>query len=212
MAHDVGIVSGIALCMASLKMVKVLPGIPFASGHKGFLLIPLYVLASRMTHSRWGGTAAGTIMGTIDFLQAGGRFGVLKIFRHMAPGVIIDLAQPIMRRLPQSAFTYCVVGVVAAAASTITDFVVVLLLGARAEIYIFPVVRLLPNLLAGFLSGFVTIFLLRAFESFSPELENNLEAHCATAAEGSIDGFAHENCGAHATLDPGIFPERVKDY
>lgn len=163
MAHDVSIVSGIALCMASLKILKFLPGVPFASGHKGLLLIPLYVLSSRMTYSRWGGTAAGAIMGVIGFLQGDGRFGVLEIFKHLAPGVVIDLADPLMRRLPQWAISYCLLGLVAAAARTMTEFIVVLFLGARAEIFIFPAARLLPNLVAGFLSGFVTIFILRAF-------------------------------------------------
>jgi hypothetical protein len=165
MAHDVAIVSGIALCMASLKILKFLPGLPFASGHKGLLLIPLYILASRLTYSRWGGTAAGAIMGVVGFLQGDGRFGFLEILKHLAPGVLIDLADPLMRRLPQRALVYCVLGVAAAAARTITEFIVVLLLGARAEVYLFPAARLLPNLLAGFLSGFVTVFILRAFKA-----------------------------------------------
>ena len=65
LVHDIGIVTGIALCMASVKVLKLLPGLPFAPGHKALLLFPLYVLASRLTHSRWGGTAAGSIMGVI---------------------------------------------------------------------------------------------------------------------------------------------------
>jgi len=62
MAHDVAVVSGIALTMATLKMFKILPGIPFASGHKALLLFPLYILASRLTYSRWGATAAGAVL------------------------------------------------------------------------------------------------------------------------------------------------------
>jgi hypothetical protein len=42
------------------------------------------------------------------------------------------------------------------------------LLGARAEVYLFPAAVLVPNLRAGFLSGFVTLFVLRAFAG-SPE-------------------------------------------
>jgi len=70
MAHDVATVSGIALTMATLKIFRLLPGIPFASGHKVILLFPLYVLASRLTYSRWGATAAGSVMGVIGFLPA----------------------------------------------------------------------------------------------------------------------------------------------
>ncbi len=165
LAHDVAVVTGVALCMASLKVVKVLPGLPFASGHKTFLLFPLYVLAARLTHSRWGGTAAGSIMGVIGFLQGDGRFGVLEMFKHIAPGLVIDLGEPLARRLPPCALGYFVLGFAAAIARTATELLLVLLLGARAEIYLFTVARLVPNLLAGTLSGFVTIVVLRLFAS-----------------------------------------------
>ena len=163
LAHDVAVVTGIALAMASLKMVKLLPGVPFASGHKVLFLFPLYVLAARLTHSRWGATAAGSIMGVIAFLQGDGRFGVLEILKHVAPGLVIDLADPFVRRLPAWVLGYSILGLAAAVARTATEFAVVFLLGSRAEVYIFPTARLVPNLLAGFLSGFVTMFVLRAF-------------------------------------------------
>ena len=147
--------------MASLKMLKILPGLPFASGHKTFLLFPLYVLAARLTQSRWGATAAGSIMGIIGFLQGDGRFGVLEILKHVAPGFVIDIGEPLVRRWPPWALGYCVLGFFAAIARTATEFVVVLLLGARAEIYLFPAVKLVPNLIAGVLSGFASVFLLR---------------------------------------------------
>jgi hypothetical protein len=163
LAHDIGIVTGLALCMASVKVLKILPGVPFASGHKALLLFPLYILAFRLTYSRWGGTAAGSIMGVIGFLQGDGRFGVLEILKHVAPGLVIDLAEPLVRRLPTWALGYCLLGLAAAVARISADLVLVLLLGARAEVYLFPAAMLVPNLLAGFLSGFVTMFVLRAF-------------------------------------------------
>src|SRR5262249_9085727 len=135
--HDIGVVTGIALCMASVKVVKLLPGLPFAPGHKALLLFPLYVLASRLTHSRWGATAAGSIMGVIGFLQGDGRFGILEIFRHVAPGLVIDLAGPLVRRLPAWALGYCFLGLAAAAGRVTTELILVLLLGARAEVYLF---------------------------------------------------------------------------
>jgi hypothetical protein len=176
LAHDVAIVSGIALCMASFKMLKFLPGLPFASGHKALLLFPLYVLAARLTYSRWGATAAGTIMGVIGFLQGDGRFGVLEVLKHVAPGLVIDLADPLVRRLPVWALGYCLLGLVAAVARTSTEFVMVLLLGARAEIYAFPAVKLVPNLLAGFLSGFVTMFVLRVIARKAPTEKKSAES------------------------------------
>jgi len=164
LARDVAVVTGIALCMASLKFIKILPGIPFASGYKLVLLFPLYILAARLTRSRWGATAVGSIMGVIGFLQGDGRLGLLEVLKHITPGIVIDLCDPLARRLPRWAFGYCLLGLVAAIARTTTEFALVLLLGARAEVYIFPAAKLIPNLLAGFLSGFVTMVVLRPFE------------------------------------------------
>jgi hypothetical protein len=44
LAHDVALIAGVALAMASLKMVKLLPGVPFAPGIKTVLLFPLYMV------------------------------------------------------------------------------------------------------------------------------------------------------------------------
>lgn len=167
-AHDVAVVTGVALCMSSIKMLKFLPGLPFASGHKTLVIFPLYVLASRLTHSRWGGTAAGSIMGIIGFLQGDGRFGVLEVPKHIAPGIVIDLAEPLVRRWPGWTLGYCFLGLLAGIARTATELLVVVALGARAEIYLFVGARLVPNILFGFLSGFSTVFVLRALAPSRP--------------------------------------------
>jgi hypothetical protein len=197
MAHDVAIVSGLALTMATLKMFRVLPGIPFASGHKALLLFPLYILASRLTYSRWGATAAGAVMGVIGFLQGDGRFGILEMLKHLAPGVVIDLAQPWISRLPGRALGYCLLGLAAAVARTATEFSLVAMLGARAEIYIFPMAKLVPNLVAGFLSGFTTLFVLRAFDHSMPRREDSLAEPDSPIGDASGDrGEIHGKPGA----------------
>lgn len=212
--HDVPIVAGIALCMASFKMLKVLPGLPFASGHKTFLLFPLYVLAARLTHSRWGATAVGSIMGVIGFVQGDGRFGILEIFKHIAPGIVIDLSEPFVRRFPSWAFGYCLLGLAAAIARTATELLLVLLLGARAEIYIFPAAKLIPNLLAGLLSGFVTVFVLRAFASAK---DVRAEVTIVTEIQPASDvGDVAASKGSDRTADakPGLLigPSAVQEH
>jgi hypothetical protein len=193
LAHDVAVVSGLALCMASFKMLKFLPGLPFASGHKALLLFPLYVLAARLTHSRWGATAAGSTMGVIGFLQGDGRFGVLEILKHVGPGVVIDLADPLVRRLPNWALGYFFMGLLAAVARTATEFALVFMLGARAEVYIFPAARLVPNLLAGFLSGFITIFLLRAFGLSEQPKDADRDARARMTEDDGSEGAAQNS-------------------
>jgi hypothetical protein len=117
-------------------------------------------------------------MGVIGFLQGDGRFGILEILKHVAPGLVIDLLLPLVRGLPAWSLGYCFLGLAAAAGRITTELVLVLLLGARAEVYLFPAAVLVPNLLAGFLSGFVTIFVLRAFVYSADETNNdrNFEA------------------------------------
>ena len=185
-AHDVAVVTGVALCMSSIKMLKFLPGVPLASGHKTLALFPLYVLASRLTHSRWGGTSAGSIMGLIGLLQGDGRFGILETLKHVAPGVVIDLTEPLVRRWPSWALGYCFVGLLAGIARSATELLVIFALGARGEIYFFVAARLVPNLVFGFLSGFVTSFVMRALPL------SNLSGNKPPAAgqrhtDGSVD-------------------------
>lgn len=202
LAHDVAVITGIALCMASLKMLKILPGLPFASGHKTFLLFPLYVLAARLTQSRWGATAAGSIMGVIGFLQGDGRFGVLEIFKHVAPGLVIDIGEPLVRRWPPWALGYCVLGFFAAIARTATEFVVVLLLGARAEIYLFPAVKLVPNLIAGVLSGFVSVIVLRVVAESSSKASGEAAVPPDGNELGQRPAGEHQPGEGNAALTP----------
>jgi hypothetical protein len=184
LAQDVAVVTGVALVMVSLKVVKLLPGVPFAPGLKSVVLFPLYVLAAQLTRSGWGATAAGSIMGVIAFLTGDGRYGVLDVFQHITPGLMIDLSMPMVRRLPPSTLVFCLLGFVAALARTSTELLVVLLLGARTEIYLFPAVKLVPNVIAGTMSGFVTAYVVRAFrvEAPAPDTAGSAEAPAAGAS------------------------------
>src|SRR5260370_25875134 len=120
-------------------------------------------------------------MGVIALLQWGGGFGVLEILKHVTPGLVIDLADPFVRRLPAWALGYSILGLAAAVARTTTEFAVVFLLGSRAEVYIFPAATLIPNLLAGFLSGFVTMFVLRAVGPSSRSQAGDAETQTVAA-------------------------------
>src|SRR5262249_53333536 len=142
--------------------VKILPGIPFFSGFKTLLLFPLYILAADLTHSRWGGTVCGTVMGLVGFMQGDGRYGVMEILKHTVPGFVVDLTWPVLRRL-RSPFVLCALGLVLAIARTSTEFLTVLLLRPRDEVLLFPFFKLIPNVIAGTLSGGVTYFVLAAF-------------------------------------------------
>jgi hypothetical protein len=47
--QDIAVISGVSLTMLSVKVLKLLPGFPFAPGHKGMILLPLYVVAGLLT-------------------------------------------------------------------------------------------------------------------------------------------------------------------
>jgi hypothetical protein len=155
-AHDVAVIGGVATVMMTLKIAKFMPGVAVFPGYKVIFYFPLYILAACLTRSRFGATLAGTIMGVIGFLNGDGRYGVLELAKHIAPGLLIDLAWPVLRRLPRRVWIFCALGLIAAVARTSTEFVIVLAIDAGPELYAFPVTKLLPNLVAGLLSGFVT--------------------------------------------------------
>jgi hypothetical protein len=103
---------------------------------------------------------------------------------------------------------YCVLGLVAAMARTGTEFMVLLLLGARGEIYLFPAVKLVPNLIAGGLSGVVTVFVLRVFAETAkahtppetqirPPLVPATEEAVRPASSGRGDGSGEANRGTN---------------
>jgi hypothetical protein len=167
--HDVTIVSSIALLMMSMKILKVLPGIAFASGHKTLILIPLYILAAQLTYSRFGATTAGTIMGLIAYLNGDGRYGVFDILKHVVPGLATDLLWPVFRRLPRKIWIYSALGMLISICRLSTEIALAALLGARWEVYLFLAPRVISNLLAGTLSGAVTYVLLPAFRTLEPE-------------------------------------------
>lgn len=95
--RDIAVIAGIALTMLGLKAIKVLPHVPLAPGHKMVLTTPLFVLAGMLTKTRFGATLTGATMGTVAFLLGdGGKFGVFEILNHTIPGIITDLALPIL--------------------------------------------------------------------------------------------------------------------
>ena len=99
--HDAAVISGVAAVMVSLRWFKTLPGLPFAPGHKNAVLLPLYIIASEMTHSRFGATVAGLTMGIIGFLSGDGRYGIFEVFKHAAPGFSRTSCTPSFAAFPR---------------------------------------------------------------------------------------------------------------
>jgi hypothetical protein len=165
-ARDLGVVAGMATAMLALKILKVLPGIPVAPGHKTVLLIPLYILAATLTTMRWGATLTGATMGTVAFLMGDGRYGVFEILKHVAPGVVTDLLLPLLLRGERrpGVVAWCVFGLLVACGRFATVVAITLAVAAPGEMYVLLAVPALVHLVFGVLSGFVTYHVVRVVE------------------------------------------------
>jgi uncharacterized membrane protein YgcG len=99
---DAVVVAGTALTMLGIKALKILPAIPFAPGHKLVILSPLYVLAAKGTKSPLGATWTGATMGIVACLMGDGRYGIMEVAKHVAPGLVCDVAWWWRTRTPTS--------------------------------------------------------------------------------------------------------------
>ena len=163
---DAAVIAGVALAMLGIKMVKILPSIPFAPGHKLVLLTPLYVAASVLTRSRWGATATGLVMGTVAFLSGDGKYGVFEILKHVIPGVLCDLSVPLLvagGRRPGKV-TWMLHGALVAAGRYASIFAVTLLAQPPALAFAFLVPGLTVHVVFGVLAGLLVRPVLTALE------------------------------------------------
>ena len=181
--HDIAWLSGIAILMASVKILKVLPGVAFASGFKTLLLIPMYLLASHKTHSRWGGSVAGALTGILGMMMGD---ALLEVPKHIVAGFLIDLFRPVTRFLPPSRLVYCVVGLVAGFCWVAMDYKVAMLwLPAltTGELFNNPAIliprmhKVLFTLIFSTLSGFLSYYTIR---TFSAPVEKSLSSDYST--------------------------------
>lgn len=167
LARDVAVISGIALTMLGIKALKLLPGLPFAPGHKGVILIPLFIVAGFMTRSRAGATITGCTMGTVAFLLGDGRYGIFEIAKHITPGILVDLFMPFMRGLASrrksiQVAAWPVFGVVIALGRFATVTAIALTVQAPALVYALLIPGLAIHATFGALSGLVAVPLLAA--------------------------------------------------
>lgn len=106
---DAAVVAALAVMAMTVKFAKILPGIPFAPGHKNILVLPLYVAAARLTRSRLGATWMGVTLGVVAFMFGEGRFGIIEIVKYVAPGLLVDAVWPIIRHR-RNVLLLCVLG------------------------------------------------------------------------------------------------------
>ena len=107
-------------------------------------------------------------MGFLAFLNGDSRYGLFEILKHLVPGLTMDIIWPVVRRLPLRIWILVIVGWIAAAARTSTQFAMIFALSSdNATLLVFPALKLITNAIAGTLSAFVTYPVLKHLGSWA---------------------------------------------
>ncbi|MFQ5415844.1 MAG: CbiQ family ECF transporter T component [Myxococcota bacterium] len=188
--RDLVAVGGLAVVAMSLRFLKLMPGLPIAPGHKGIVLIPLYICAHTLTAARFGATRFGLVVGVMGFLTGMGKFGPFDILRHAAPGLFVDLVMPLAVRISHkpNVLVYGLVGVGAAAMRVASLVVAALVVEAPAAFYALLLPMTIAQMTFGMLSGFVTVPLLLTADRLLPPAADRGAAASAAPLPQRADG------------------------
>jgi hypothetical protein len=171
--HDTAIILAVVVAVMSLKLLQLLPGLPFAPGHKNLIVIPLLVMASMTTRGKLGGMAAGFSVGIVSFLMGYGKFGIFEILHFALPGLVADLLVPLLvggsgfLLLTRLAILGALIGLTRFAA----NFMILILVGSPALAWAVFIPMLASQLLFGSLSCIVCIYIVKKYNN--KELEIN---------------------------------------
>src|SRR5215831_9312305 len=134
--RDIAIIIGIAVVILGTKLIQVLPGIPFAPGHKNVLIVPLFLLAARLTQMRFGGLWTGLTVGGGSVLSGYGQYGVLEIAQ------------------------FALIGAAMGAGRFAANFVMILLAGAPEMAFVLYLPMFVSQVSFGAISALVSLGLL----------------------------------------------------
>jgi len=160
---DAAIILAVVVAIMSLKLLQILPGLPFAPGHKNVVVIPLLLMASLATRSRFGGFSAGVAVGIVSFLLGYGKFGAFEILQFALPGLLADLLAPVLvggsglGLLVRLALLGALLGLARFAA----NFMVLMLAGSPELAWLAFAPMLISQVTFGGLSGLVCIYVVK---------------------------------------------------
>lgn len=173
-ARDIAIIAGMTVAMMGLKFIQLMPGLPVAPGHKNLLMLPMFLLASQLTHCRFGGLWTGLTLGIVNFLFGFGKFGVLEILQFVIPGLLADLLLP-MTQGARSRWArtglFAVIGGILGFGRFSANIGILILAGTPLIAVLALLPMLLSQIIFGILSGIVSAYILgRSFSTSSEEL------------------------------------------
>jgi hypothetical protein len=165
--HDIVVLMSVVAAIMSLKMLQLLPGIPIAPGHKNLLVIPLLLLASLSTHSRYGGLAAGLTTGIVSFFLGFGKFGVFEILHFAIPGLVADLLVPVIRKAQGKTviIKLMLIGAIIGLSRFAANLAILILVGTPKLAWVIFLPVLTSQVIFGALSSFVCLPVLKKHQS-----------------------------------------------
>lgn len=162
-AQDIAIIVGMATAIMGTKLLQILPGIPIAPGHKNVVIIPFLLLASRLTHRRFGGLWTGLTAGVVSVLSGYGQYGVLEIAQFAMPGLMADLLLPLVRPSHPKWLRFIGFGLVGGLLGIgrfTANVLVILLAGAPGVAFVLYLPMLASQVFFGTISAFVSMAVL----------------------------------------------------
>lgn len=164
--YDAATVSGLAALMMTIRFLKIMPKIPVAPGHKGLVIIPLYVLGAELTATPFGATYLGITIGIISFLFGEGRFGIFEIFKYITAGLTVDFLYPIIKGMKKEpgVVLFSILGIAIAIARFSTIVAVALIIGVPAGFFALMTPVGIVHLFFGALSGPVSYLLVKSVQ------------------------------------------------
>ena len=142
-----------------IRFMKIAPGFPIAPGHKNVLIIPFFILATRLTQQKFAATSIGFLSGIIHFISGFGKFGPLGIIQFALLGFIIDILMLLFRQ-NKSILIFALVGAIAGLTRVSIEIGLAWILGMPVEYYLFYSPYIISQCTFGALSAIVTKYLI----------------------------------------------------
>ena len=162
--NDLVVLSTFSFLVTIIRFIKIAPGLPIAPGHKNVLIIPLFIMAGRMSSKKLPGTSIGLMSGLVHMMAGFGKYGPLGPLQFMVPGFLIDLLNLSFKN-SNSIFTFGFMGLIAGAGRVAAELVLATLVGMPLEFYLVYSPFIFMQCLFGVLSAPVTKFLCNNLEN-----------------------------------------------
>ncbi len=155
-------ICGVSLLLFTMKMLKVLPGIPFASGQRLIFTLPLLFFASKKAGS-FGATWTAWTYGFLALIFGQqGNLGILELFRLVLLGFTVDVLQMFLPRREdwKLLLALTVSGALAGLSFAFFGIFWATLFNVPDIIYLFATPRFIFNAVFGAISGPLCYYLL----------------------------------------------------